>query len=167
MKIRITERQMGLIKESISIGPGGEMIISGGMDNIIGKKVGDVFGTIKGINIISNRIIKYSKYFEYNGVSFNAIHDAKEYLKEEGYENGSMYMSYPIPFMKMGKTGVDERGSTIITTKHGEKRPLVITKYDRLSKENWDDMDGAILADPNDPDFRDGNVYVIFFNLPD
>jgi hypothetical protein len=35
-----------------------------------------------------------------------------------------------------------------------------------LSKENWDEMDGAILPDPENIDFRDGNVYLIFFNFP-
>jgi hypothetical protein len=55
----------------------------------------------------------------------------------------------------------------MIITKYGEERPLVITKYDRLSRENWDEMDGAILVDPENPDFRDGNTYVIFFNFPD
>ena len=168
MKIIITEEQMGLIKEAMSIGPDGELnIISGGMDNIIGKKVGDVFGAIKGINIISNKVITYSKFFEGKEDSFMGQHDAINYLNNEGYDCGSMYMDYPIAFMLKGKTGVDDRGSSVITTKHGEKRPLVITKYDRLSSENWDEMDGAILVDPETPSFRGGNVYVIFFNFPD
>jgi hypothetical protein len=168
MRIRITERQMGLLREAMSVGPEGELnITSGGMDNIIGKKIGDVFGSIKGVNIISDKVIAYSKFFESNGSSFSAIRNAEEYLDSEGYDKGSMYMDYPIAFMKAGKTGVDDGGSTMITTKHGEKRPLVITKYDRLSRENWDEMDGAMLVDPENPDFRDGNVYVIFFNFPD
>jgi hypothetical protein len=76
-------------------------------------------------------------------------------------------MDYPIAFVEKGKTGVDDDGTTMIITKYGEERPLVITKYDRLSRENWDEMDGAILVDPENPDFRDGNTYVIFFNFPD
>jgi hypothetical protein len=168
MKIIITERQMGLLRESMSVGPEGELnISSGGMDNIIGKKVGDVFGSIKGVNKISDKVIAYSKFFEGDGESFTAIGNAEDYLKSEGYDKGSMYMDYPIAFVEKGKTGVDDDGTTMIITKYGEERPLVITKYDRLSRENWDEMDGAILVDPENPDFRDGNTYVIFFNFPD
>lgn len=168
MRIKITERQMDLLREAMSVGPGGELnISSGGMDNIIGKKVGDVFGSIQGVNIISDKPIAYSKFFEGDGSSFSAMSKAEKYLDSEGYEKGSMYMDYPIAFMKKGKTGVSDNGSTIITTKHGEERALVITKYDRLSKDNWNEMDGAMLVDPEDPDFRDGNVYVIFFNFPE
>ena len=168
MKIIITEKQMDLLREAMSVGPEGELnISSGGMDNIIGKKVGDVFGSIKGVNKISDKVIAYSKFFEGDGESFTAIGNAEDYLKSEGYDKGSMYMDYPIAFVEKGKTGVDDDGSTMITTKHGEERPLVITKYDRLSRENWDEMDGAILVDPENPEFRDGNTYVIFFNFPD
>jgi hypothetical protein len=35
-----------------------------------------------------------------------------------------------------------------------------------LGKDNWNDMDGVLLVDPENPDFRDGNVYAIFFNFP-
>jgi hypothetical protein len=69
--------------------------------------------------------------------------------------------------MKKGKTGVDDSGSTMIMTRYGEERPLVITKFDRLGKDNWNDMDGVLLVDPENPDFRNGNVYVIFFNFPE
>lgn len=159
---------MVLLREAMSIGPEGELNInSGGMDNIIGKKVGDVFGSIKGVNMISDKVITYSKFFDGEEDSFMGQRDATDYLKNEGYDCGSMFMDYPIPFMKKGKTGVDDSGSTMIITKHGEERPLVITKYDRLSRENWDEMDGAILVDPETPSFRGGNVYVIFFNFPD
>lgn len=168
MRIKITERQMDLLREAMSVGPGGELnITSGGMDNIIGKKVGEVFGSIPGVSIISDKPIAYSKFFESDGSSFSAISKAEKYLSSEGYDKGSMYMDYPIAFVEKGKTGVDDSGSTIIITKHGEERPLNITKYDRLDKDNWDEMDGAMLADPEDPDFRDGNVYVIFFNFPE
>ena len=168
MKIIITEKQMMTLRESMSVGPGGELnISSGGMDNIIGKKVGEVFGSIPGVSIISDKPIAYSKFFESDGSSFSAISKAEKYLSSEGYDKGSMYMNYPIAFMKKGKTGVSDSGSTMITTKYGEERPLVITKYDRLGRENWDEMDGAMLVDPENPDFRDGNVYVIFFNFPE
>lgn len=167
MRIIITEEQLKIIRESMSVGPTGDLNINGGMDNIIGKRVGEIFSTIHGINIISNKVIVYSKFFESNGDSFSAMYEAEEYLRKEGYDKGSMYMDYPIPFMRVGKTGVNDNGSTIIKTKYGEERPLIITKYDRLSKENWDDMDGALLVDPENPDFRDGNVYIIFFNFPE
>jgi hypothetical protein len=168
MKIIITEKQMDLLREAMSVGPEGELnISSGGMDNIVGKKVGEVFSKLPGINIIGDKVITYSKFFEGDGSSFSAISHAEKYLDDEGYDKGSMQMDYPIAFVEKGKTGVDDDGSTMIITKYGEERPLVITKYDRLSRENWDEMDGAMLVDPENPDFRDGNVYVIFFNFPD
>jgi hypothetical protein len=134
--------------------------------NIIGKTVGEVFDT-PGINIISDKVITYAKYFDGENDSFNAISKAEEYLGNEGYDKGSMQMDYPIPFMKKGKTGMDDDGTTMIITKHGEERPLIITKYDRLGRKNWDEMDGAILPDPKNPDFRDGNVFLLFFEFPE
>ncbi len=74
-----------------------------------------------------------------------------------------MYMNYPIPFMLRGKTGIYEDGNTIITTKWGEERPLIITKFDRLGKKNWEEMDGVIISE----DFRNGDVYLLFFNFPE
>jgi len=130
--------------------------------DIIGKKVGEVFPNINGVYAISDRVIVYSKFFTATK-TFNAISNAEKYLKDEGYENGSMYMNYPIPFMLRGKTGIDDEGNTIITTKWGEERPLIITKFDRLNKKNWEEMDGVIISD----DFRDGDVYLLFFNFPD
>lgn len=167
MRIKITERQMGLLRESMSVGPEGELNISGGMNNIVGKKVGDIFGSVPGVGIISDKKIAYSKFFEGDGSSFSAISKAEKYLRDEGYDKGSMMMDYPIAFMMKGKTGVSDEGSTMIITNRGEERPLVITKYDRLGKKNWDEMDGVLLVDPENPDFRDGNVYVIFFNFPE
>jgi len=131
-------------------------------NSIIGKKIGDVFPNVKGINKISDKVITYAKKFT-KGDDFSAITKAEKYLENEGYDKGSMYMSYPIPFMLKGKTGISDDGTTIITTKHGEKRPLVITKYDRLDRENWDDMDGALISN----NFREDDVYLIFFNFPD
>jgi hypothetical protein len=130
--------------------------------NIIGKKVGEVFYDVSGINMIADKVITYSKFFE-KGDDFDAIRNAEEYLKSEGYDKGSMYMDYPIAFMKVGKTGVDDGGSTMLQLSSGEKRPLVITKFDRLRRADWENMDGAIISD----DMRKGDVYVIFFNFPD
>ena len=134
--------------------------------NIIGKTVGEVFDS-PGINMISDKVITYAKYFDGENESFNAIGKAEDYLRSEGYDKGSMYMDYPIAFMKKGKTGMDDDGTTIIITKNGEERPLVITKFDRLGPKNWNEMDGAILPDPKNPDFRDGNVFLVFFEFPE
>lgn len=134
--------------------------------DIIGKSVGDVFSS-PGINIISDKTITYAKFFDGKGESFEAIGNAQKYLESEGYTKGSMQMDYPIAFVRKGKLPMDDDGATIITTRHGEERPLVITKFDRLSKSNWDEMDGAILPDPNNPDFRDGNCFLVFFEFPE
>lgn len=131
--------------------------------DIIGKTVGEVFEDFNGYRIIADKTIVYAKLFDSSEESFGNIEAASEYLKSEGYDKGSMYMDYPIAFMVKGKTGMDDSGITIITTKHGEERPLVITKYDRLDKSNWDEMDGALLS----KDFRNGSVYAVFFNFPD
>jgi hypothetical protein len=129
--------------------------------SIIGKKIGDVFKDVPGVNIISDKVITYVRVFE-TDKEFSGYNDASDYIKDEGYTKGSMYMNYPIPFMLNGKNGTNESGDTIITTKNGEERPLVITKYDRLNRDNWDEMDGAILS----KNFRYDNVFVVFFNFP-
>lgn len=134
--------------------------------DIIGKPVGDVFSS-PGINIIADKTITYAKFFDGKGESFEAIGNARTYLDSEGYDKGSMFMDYPIAFVKKGKLPMDDDGTTLVTTKHGEERPLVITKFDRLSPSNWNEMDGAILPDPNNPDFRDGNCFLVFFEFPE
>lgn len=128
--------------------------------SIIGKKVGEIFKDIPGINMISDKVITYVKVFENDG-EFSAYSKSSEYLKNEGYDKGSMYMNYPIPFMEKGKS-INDSGDTIIKTKHGEERPLVITKYDRLNSDNWNEMDGVLLS----KNFRYDDVFVVFFNFP-
>lgn len=152
MKYLITERQLNLVKETLESTE----------YNIIGKTVGEVFSDIKGINVISKKTMVYVKLFK-KEYDFSAMTKAGEYLSNEGYDKGSMYMDYPIPFMIKGKTGISNDGTTMITTKHGEQRPLIITKYDRLSYENWDEMDGCLLS----KDFREDDVYAVFFNFPE
>lgn len=134
--------------------------------SIIGKTVGEIFNS-PGVNMIDDKVIAYAKFFDGKGESFEAIGNAGTYLNSEGYDKGSMFMDYPIAFVKKGKLPMDDDGTTIITTKHGEERPLVITKFDRLSPSNWNEMDGAILPDPENPDFRDGNVFLVFFEFPE
>ena len=157
-KFIINESQLKFIKEMY----GDQETVM----NIIGKTVGEVFDT-PGTNIINDKVITYAKYFDGENESFRAMGKAESYLESEGYDHGSMYMDYPIAFMKKGKTGVNDRGNTMIITKHGEERPLIITKFDRLSNENWNQMDGVILPDPKNPDFRDGNVFLVFFEFPE
>lgn len=133
---------------------------------IVGKKMGDIFPFNPGINKIRNKIITYAKFFE-GGEEFKAYYSAKEYLRMEGYESGSMMRDYPIPFMKMGKTNVDHRGNTMIVTKYEEDRPLIITKYDALSEESFNELDGVIIPAPDKNNMREGNIYVVFFTFPD
>lgn len=133
---------------------------------IVGKKMGDIFSKNPGINKIRNKIITYAKFFE-GGEEFSAYYSAKEYLRMEGYDSGSMMRDYPIPFMKIGKTNVDNRGNTMIITKYEEERPLLISKFDALSDESFEEIDGVIIPSPNKNSMRDGDVYVIFFNFPE
>jgi hypothetical protein len=130
---------------------------------IIGKKVSDVFNDYEGIHHIKDKTITYSKLFKHTGEDFSAINMSRNYLGSEGYDMGSMQRDYPIAFMINGKTGVNEYGNTVITTKYGEERPLIVTKFDKLNQDNWDTMDGALLS----KDFREGDVHVIFFIFPD
>jgi len=134
--------------------------------DIVGKKMGDIFPSNPGMNKIRNKTITYAKIFE-GGEEFKGYYSSKEYLRNEGYESGSMMRDYPIPFMKMGKTHVDNRGNTIITTKYEEERPLIITKYDALSPESFAELDGVIIPAPDQNSMREGNIYVVFFNFPD
>jgi hypothetical protein len=129
--------------------------------SIIGKKVGEIFKDIPGINMISDKVITYVKVFEKED-DFSAYTKSSDFLTNEGYDKGSMYMNYPIPFMEKGKTGISNSGDTMIITKHGEQRPLVITKYDRLNSDNWNEMDGALLS----KNFRYDDVFIVFFNFP-
>lgn len=150
-------------------------------NQIIGKTVGQTFPDMKNVlGGIENKMITYAKEFKSTG-SFSAIGEAKKYLSSEGYVNGSMYMDYPIGFIKKGKFGYEDNmdifgnsdtgdvipnnqpKSSLIITKHGEERPMITTKWDRLGYEQIDELDGVILSQ----DFRDGDVYVIFFVFPE
>lgn len=132
---------------------------------VIGKKVGEVFFSA-GISEIIDRTITYAKVFE-EGRDFSAYYSAKEYLRKEGYESGSMYMNYPIGFIYKGKTGLDNRGNTVIVTKWEEERPLIVTKFDSFSQETLSQIDGVIIPAPGDNTMREGDVFVLFFVFPD
>lgn len=132
----------------------------------VGKKMGDVFPNNPGINKFWDKTITYAKIFE-GGEEFKGYYSSKEYLRMEGYESGSMMRDYPIPFMKMGKTSVDNRGNTLIVTKYEELRPLIITKIDALSQESMAQLDGVILPASDEFTMRDGDICVVFFNFPD
>lgn len=131
--------------------------------NVIGKSIRDAFPQLQGINSIGDKIITYSKIFNAEE-GFNSLHKAKQYLENQGYKNGSMYMDYPIPFIKNGKFGVDDLGTSMITDKWGENRPIVITKWDKLSQESINGLDGVII--PITKGFRDGGACIIFFEFP-
>lgn len=133
--------------------------------DIIGKKVGEVFFG-PGTSQISDKTITYAKLFE-GGTDFSAYYSAKEYLRNEGYESGSMYTNYPIGFMLKGKTKLDNRGNTLIVTKWEEERPLLTTKYDALSQESFNMLDGVIIPAPGENTMRDGDIFIIFFVFPD
>lgn len=132
---------------------------------IIGKKMGEVFSGPGSLQL-DGRTITYAKLFG-GGSDFSAYYSAKEYLRMEGYESGSMYLNHPIAFMLKGKTKLDNRGNTMIVTKWDEERPLLITKFDALSQENIDELDGVIIPAPGGSTMRDGNVFVVFFVFPD
>jgi hypothetical protein len=48
------------------------------------------------------------------------------------------------------------------TRYQGEERAAVITKWDRLSPNEYDQLDGVIVTD--EEGFRDGGVFVLLFN---
>jgi hypothetical protein len=73
---------------------------------------------------------------------FDAINNAREYLKDLGYTIGSMQGSYPIAFA----TGVN-----------------YISKWDGLSGSDIPRLDGVVIPIPS---FRDGGNLVLFFKTP-
>ena len=148
-------------------------------EGIVGKTVVQAFPQMEDkLWGIKDKQIQYAKFFPSRG-TFTAVGDAEKYLKNEGYTKGSMYMDYPIGFIKNGKFGVDTSSyevadsagnistktmnSTLMPTKHGEQRPMSITKWDRLGPEQHDMLDGVILSE----DFREGDCYVVFFVFPE
>jgi len=152
------------------------------LNQVIGKTVGQAFPDMKDkLWGIDDKTITYAKEFKSSG-TFTAIHDAEKYLESEGYAKGSMYMDYPIGFIKNGKFGYDDPNdypqtvdssgnvipnefppSSLMPTKHGEQRPMSMTKWDRLGSQQHDMLDGVILS----RDFREGDAYVVFFVFPD
>jgi len=153
MKYILLESQIIALKESVT------------MLDIINKKVGDVFPNSP--FSIHDRTITYAKFFkggETEDDSFKAVRNAENFLDSEGYSKGSMESNNPIFFIKAGKLGVNDLGSSIMTVKGGEERAVVITKWSRLTIDNINnDIDGVLLSD----DFRDGDVQAIFFTFPD
>lgn len=136
--------------------------------DIIGKKVGEVFNPkdFNGIYPIADKTITYAKFFPAKGEdNFTAHSNAESYLESEGYVCGSMYSDYPIGFIKEGKFGMSDDGtSSVIIDKWGNGRPFTITKWDRMSSELMDKLDGIMIPDKR---FRGGNAYVVFFEFPE
>ena len=104
------------------------------------------------------RVVEYALHFEAAG-DFTAIHNAEEWLKENGYAHGSMMSDYPMAIMKGD-------ASQQITTKFKEQRAICITKWDRLDSNNYETLDGVIIPD-EDCDLRGGGAYILLFVFPD
>lgn len=148
--------------------------------SILGKKVGDVFRGYDGANEIADKTITYAKHFPSSDPDgFDAIYAAEKYLESEGYDKGSMYFNYPIVFIKKGRFGVDtdsydvldadgvektiQSTTSLIPTRYGEQRPVSMTKWERLSRDVVNQVDGVIMS----KNFRGGDVDVIFFIFPE
>lgn len=98
--------------------------------------------------------IQYAVEFRSTG-DFTAIRFAETFIREEGFINGSMNLDLP---MLLVRGGADRE----ITTRHGETRAAVITKWDRLSPNEYNQLDGVLVTD--EAGFREGNVVALFFN---
>jgi hypothetical protein len=81
--------------------------------------------------------------------TFKAIGLAESYLKDLGYELGSMERDMPIGFTQNG--GTEYYGGHMIG------------KWTRMTDEEQNLLDGVII--PN-PEFREGGVLIMFFNAP-
>lgn len=103
---------------------------------------------------IINKPVQYAVEFKPTE-DFRAIHLADKFLKDEGYVHGSMSMDMPMIVVKGD-------GDTEVMTRYKEERPVVITKWDRLSPSEYDQLDGIIVTD--EEGFRDGGVVVLLFN---
>jgi hypothetical protein len=101
-----------------------------------------------------NRPVQYAVEFKPTE-DFRAIHLADKFLKDEGYVHGSMNRDMPMIVVRGD-------GDTEIKTSYGEERFVVITKWDRLSPNQYDQLDGIIVTDKEG--FRDGGVFVLLFN---
>ena len=101
-----------------------------------------------------NKPVQYAVEFKPTE-DFRAIHLADKFLKDEGYVHGSMNMDMPMIIVKGD-------GDTEIMTRYKEERPVVITKWDRLSPSEYEQLDGVIVTD--EEGFRDGGVVVLLFN---
>jgi hypothetical protein len=98
-------------------------------------------------------IIRFQAPEDVDGdTTFEALHKAGQFLAKRGYVVCSMEGDLPIAFFHQS------HGKNIID-RHGEERPISITKWTRLSQEEPMNIAGAILSD----DFRDGSVEVVFF----
>lgn len=94
-------------------------------------------GDLRGI---ADRIVEFYEYFPPNG-TFNSINAAEAYLKEEGYNYGSMEMNSPIAFYKGN----------------------IIGKWRNLRVDERETIDGVLIPDP---DFREGGTHIVFFKFP-
>jgi hypothetical protein len=127
--------------------------------DLVGKTPAEIQAEHPELEINTAKVIKkpvqYAVEFKASE-DFRAIHLADEFLKDEGYVHGSMNRDMPMLVVKGD-------GDTEIKTRHpGEERYAVITKWDRLSPNQYDQLDGIIVTDKEG--FRDGGVFVLLFN---
>lgn len=102
------------------------------------KQLKEIFGDKEPT---TGRQIQFALWFEPAG-TFGAINDARQWLKNEGYEIGSMQGDAPIGFAK----GVS-----------------YIAKWRNISPNEWKYLDGVLISE----DFREGGVKILFFVFPD
>jgi hypothetical protein len=85
------------------------------------------------------REVSYFQHFPANG-TFGAFYQAQEYIKDLGYEIGSMDRDNPIGFADNEKFGY-------------------IAKWHNLTPKDKEQLYGVIISN----DFREGAVDVLFF----
>jgi hypothetical protein len=171
-KIIITESQLKSIMKKI----GGKNLNEGAFVDDDGKLMGfegeeekvtrfDLFGmtpdeireAYPSIIISSaDRIKKPVQYaVEFKATDdFSAYRNAERFVREEGFVNGSMNMSAPILVVRGDK-------DTEVEIFGGGTRAALITKWDRMIG-HMDQLDGIIVTDGDG--YRNGNVFVLFFN---
>jgi hypothetical protein len=85
---------------------------------------------------------------------FSAINNARNFVKDEGFVNGSMNIDEPMLIVRGDS-------DTEIEVYGGGTRAAIITKWERIGGY-MDQLDGIIITD--EAGFRNGNAIVLFFN---
>jgi hypothetical protein len=103
----------------------------------------DLTGSVYDNRNLPQLEVKYAVEFVPSG-TFGAISNAQNYLKDMGYQTGSMEGEMPIGFADENKYGY-------------------VSKWTRMNRSEHGTLDGAIIPDP---EFREGGVLVLFFTSP-